>query len=105
MLLLLIQLGIRLILTGRNKEDKFTIHNINSDNDFAVDIIYPSTDGITYACAGNDDRLCNKVIEHNFSNVQIRTSKQLENIMSKCICDVAKYDNTVNTNIFKVVII
>lgn len=46
----------------------------------------------------------NQVIQDNFSNVIINKSEQLEYLMEKCICDVAKFDKTVNMNIYKVVV-
>lgn len=98
-------LGAKIIFTGRNMANQFVIHTLDSKDDFKVNVTYPSTLGITYACAGNNYELCNQIVQQNFSNVEIKTSKQLEDVMSKCICDVAKIDKTVNTNIYKVVII
>lgn len=97
-------LGIKLIFSGRDKDNKFVIHTINSENDFVVDKIYPRNIGITYACAGNDDVLCNSVIQRNFANARISTAEQLESLIAKCIYEVAQLDETVNTNIYKVVI-
>ena len=97
-------LGVKIIFTGKNKDGAFVIHNIDSDNNFTINIVYPRNEGITFSCAGNDSDLCNQVIQDNFSNVIINKSEQLEYLMEKCICDVAKFDKTVNTNIYKVVV-
>ena len=97
-------LGVRLIFSGKDKENKFVIHVAFSNNNFEIDKIYPSIEGITYACSGNNEALCNSIIQRNFYNARISTAEQLEHLMSKCIYEVAEFDETVNTNIFKVVI-
>lgn len=97
-------LGVKLIVSGRNQLNQFVVHTIDSKENYKIQQFYPSNEGIIYACAGNNDTLCNHIVLENFTNVQIATYEQLENIMTKCICDVASLDETVNTNIFKVVI-
>lgn len=97
-------LGIKLIFSGRDKDSNFIIHTTNSNDNFEINVTYPRSMGITYACAGNNDVFCNSVIQRNFANAKISTAEQLESLMARCIREVAQFDKTVNTNIYKVVI-
>ena len=97
-------LGVKIIFTGKNKSGKYVIYVADSERNYEAELLFAPHGSIAYALAGRNEEVCRQVLERNLFNKRWTRREDLENSMAKCIKDVAQIDNSVNTNICKVVI-
>lgn len=102
--LIINRLAVKVIISGKDIDDRFLIDIIDSSNNYDSSPIYPEPGRIITFYAGNDEELCRIIVNNNLGNKIIRSSDELEELMVNCICEVAAHDPTVNTNIYKAVI-
>lgn len=98
-------LGVKMILSGKDSNGNFLIDIIDSKQNYKSTQFYPSLGGIACSYAGNNPELCKTIVHDNLENKSFLNLCELETAMKSCIKEVAEHDNTVNTNILKVMIV
>lgn len=97
------ELGVKLIFTGKNKNKKFVIYQYDSRNNFKENQPIIVENGmIGKAYSGQNAFICTNIVNKNLNYNSWKNIDDIERDMENCIKDVAKIDETVNTNIFKV---
>ena len=97
-------LGVRAIISGKDKNGRFLIDVIDSKQNYVSLPIFPEYGKIAYSYAGNNELLCKTIVHMYLENTKFKNIDDIETAMKKCIIEVARYDATVNTYIFKEVI-
>ena len=103
-------LGEKIIISGKNKSNKFVTYSIDSKNNYK-EVYYEPTDNLfvtVYALPQTENENCNY---QDFVDNIIKGSMPWENLndlkekVSECIIEVSKINSSVNDNIFTEVII
>ena len=98
-------LGVKLIISGRNKSNIFVTYTIDSKNDFKeipYIIDFPNGFAVNYALPNDDngklENICKKHIDNTMPWVNL---DNLKRHMKDCINEISKECPSINNNIFE----
>ncbi len=100
-------LGVRLIISGKNKSNKFVTYTIDSRDNFnEVSYVFEEGFAVNYAlpndCEVNLKEICDK---HICSTVPWKSIEQLKRHMRECIKEVSTLCDSVNDIVFEEIVI
>lgn len=99
-------LGIKVIITGRNKSNKFVTYSIDSKNNFEEESYVNIPDaGFVVVYSGSNSSVIELIVNKNiYSTSPWKSIDDLRQHMTHCIREVALIDPTVNNEIYEVMI-
>lgn len=98
-------LGIKLIISGRNKYGKMLMYVIDTKNNYKVEKYEPDLQKPAFSCAGREQQIIKPILDkYIFNTYPWDNIYQLKDYMIKCVQEVSNNDETVNDNV-KVVVI
>lgn len=99
-------LGVKLIISGKNRYGKMLMYVIDTKNNYKIEKYEPDLQKPAFSCAGQDYQIIKPVLDkYIFNTYPWDNIQQLENYMIKCVQEISNVDKTVNNNIKMVVII
>ena len=91
------ELGIKLIITGKNRKNNFVIYVIDSKNNYSPSLYEPTNDRFAIAYAGSEAIFSTNIIEKFYEQLrECKTVEQIRDCMIGCVQNVSDVDNTVN---------
>lgn len=98
-------LGVKLIISGKNKFGKMLMYTIDTNDNYKIEKFEPTIQNPAFSCVGRDYQIIKSILDKYISNTYPWDNIfQLKKYMIQCVQEVSYIDGTVNDNIKTVVI-